>query len=266
MTTSSARTPRTAYGAMPVRLGARPPPRSSAGIRFTALMPTPPGRPGRPQRRCSEASMPSGAPATTPRSTGRDSSDWQRLGEAGDGGGGAGQRPRATPRPSRRTCCGSRASCGPRRRCGGRRRAAPGGPRRRSARRPRSPRRLDEADVAEPAAAVVERELLALREVDDHAVEPAAGDAREDALAALRDGDVREAADREVQDRLVVEAAQAQGADHREGGEVDAHRLEPGGADGVEEVLHHVPPRRDEQDPSAARPPRPDRARTARSR
>src|SRR3954470_3569459 len=72
--------------------------------------------------------------------------------------------------------------------------------------------RLDEADVVQPATAVVERELLALGEVDAKALEAAAGHAREDALRGLRDRNVRDAPDGEVEDRLVVAAGSAERA------------------------------------------------------
>ena len=105
---------------------------------------------------------------------------------------------------------------------------------------------VDEADVAQPHAGVLERQAAALGELDAHALEAGAGDAREEADAVDDDGEVRHPADGEVQ--RGVGAPAAEGADHRERREVDAARPQAGAGDGREDRLDHLAAGRDDDD------------------
>ena len=103
------------------------------------------------------------------------------------------------------------------------------------------------ADVGQPAVGVLERQRGALGELDGEGLDAAAGGAGEGALGAAGDREVGEAADGEVEDELVVGAGAVQRADRREGGEVDALGLQPGGAQRREDALDHLAACRDEQ-------------------
>ena len=101
----------------------------------------------------------------------------------------------------------------------------------------------------QPGARVGERDAAALGQLDCHALEPAAHDAREAADGALGDRQVGEAVDVQVQDAagLLLFVA-VERADQREGGEVDALGGQPGLAHGGEQPFDHVALRRDQDD------------------
>ena len=91
----------------------------------------------------------------------------------------------------------------------------------------------------------------------DEQLQAAGAGAREEAGRALGDGEVRQAADGEVQHVLGGlgllagergKLRRGERADHGEGGEVDALGAQPGAADGEREALDHVAAGRDDDD------------------
>ena len=128
--------------------------------------------------------------------------------------------------------------------------------------------RRDQADVAQPAAGVLQRERLALGELDGDGLEAAADDAGEEAGRALGDREVREAADREVEDRLAASRSPlggaARGSSRRPRGRCPraSGRRPCGGHDAVD----HVAAGRDDQRRAGAGRARSRRCRAAGSR
>ncbi len=76
----------------------------------------------------------------------------------------------------------------------------------------------------QPLARVLEREPATLGQLGDEPLGATRDDARKDAGRALGEREVRDAADAHVERRAAL--ALMQGADHREGGEVDADRAQ----------------------------------------
>ena len=97
---------------------------------------------------------------------------------------------------------------------------------------------------------VLERQAAALGQLGGERLGAERDRPGEHAGAALGDRQVGHAADAQVQ-RALVAPGLVQGPDHREGGEVDSLRAQPGPTRGLEDAEDHVAPRGDEHDPGA---------------
>ncbi len=105
--------------------------------------------------------------------------------------------------------------------------------------------------MGEPLGRVLGAEPERAGERAGDRLEAGVGDAGEEAGAATGDGEVGDVADAAVEDgaggplaaargSAAAASSLGEGADHREGGEVDPDRLEPGAADRLEEGGDHV--------------------------
>ena len=94
-----------------------------------------------------------------------------------------------------------------------------------------APRR-SQADDDQLPPRLVEGQLAPLGELLGDPLDSKRGDAGEDAGGAAGDGEVGDVAEVAVEGRLDIRLVNApgEGADHREGGEVDPDRLQPGRA------------------------------------